>query len=31
MKYIVFLTNGLKSNRNYIGVHKTENPSEFDG
>ena len=31
MKYIVFLTTGLKSNRNYIGVHKTENPSEFDG
>ena len=36
MKYIVYLTTNLKSqingiNRIYVGVHKTENPSIFDG
>lgn len=36
MKYIVYLTTNLKSqingiNRIYVGVHKTEDPSIFDG
>ena len=36
MKYIVYLTKNLKSCINgnyriYIGVHKTEDPSIFDG
>lgn len=31
MKYIVFLTTGLKTNRNFIGVHRTDNPDKFDG
>lgn len=36
MKYIVYLTTNMKSqingiNRIYIGIHKTNNPSEFDG
>ena len=36
MKYIVYLTINTKSkinglNRIYVGVHKTENPTVFDG
>lgn len=31
MKYIVYLTTNLVNNKIYVGVHKTENPSVFDG
>lgn len=31
MKYIVYLTTNVSNNKIYVGVHKTENPSIFDG
>lgn len=31
MKYIVYLTNNLKNQHIYVGVHKTLNPEIFDG
>lgn len=31
IKYIVYITINLKNQKFYIGVHKTENPFEFDG
>lgn len=31
MKYIVYKTTNIINNKIYIGVHKTENPDEFDG
>jgi phage regulator Rha-like protein len=31
MKYIVYLTTNIENNKIYVGVHKTENPEEFDG
>jgi hypothetical protein len=30
-KYIVYCTTNLVNNKIYIGVHKTTNPSVFDG
>lgn len=31
MKYIVYLTTNLVNHKIYVGVHKTEDPSKFDG
>lgn len=31
MKYIVYLTTNINNNKIYIGVHKTKDPSKFDG
>lgn len=31
MKYIVYLTTNQVNKKIYVGVHKTENPSKFDG
>lgn len=31
MKYIVYCTRNNKNSKIYIGVHKTENPTQFDG
>jgi len=31
MKYIVYLTNNIKNQHIYVGIHKTENPNIFDG
>ena len=31
MKYIVYLTNNIKNQHIYVGIHKTENPEIFDG
>lgn len=31
MKYIVYLTNNIKNQHIYVGVHKTDNPEIFDG
>lgn len=31
MKYILFVTLNLKTNRHLIGIHETENPEYFDG